>query len=62
VALDFIDTHKSNIPVTKIIIPVPPSASPLGIPVVIAIMYGITATTARNGAPIILILFKTLVI
>jgi hypothetical protein len=57
-----IEFHNSSVAVTIIIIPVPPKAIPLGIPVISEIMYGNTATNPKNGAPIQLIRFNTLVI
>jgi hypothetical protein len=59
VTADLIEFHNSNVPVTIMIIPVPPKANPDGIPVKIEITYGKQAMIAKNGAPIQLILFNT---
>jgi hypothetical protein len=59
VAEETIEFQSSNVPVTIIIIPVPPAAIPEGISVTMAIMYGKQATRPKNGAPIQFILFNT---
>jgi hypothetical protein len=57
-----IEFHNSIVPVTIIINPVPPKAIPEGIPIKYDMRYGKTATIPKNGPPIQLILFNTLVI
>lgn len=58
IEVDVSDCHKSNDPLTKMIIPVPPKDEFEGItPFVIRLqIYGSAATIAKNGAPIQLIL------
>jgi hypothetical protein len=56
-----IEFHNSIVPLTIMINPGPPRAIPEGMLVICEITYGKTATAARNGPPIQLTRFKTLV-